>query len=191
MRCRPATPSDAAAIAAIGREAFPPTYAGSLDAKVIGTVVDALYTDQAVAADIRAAESNPDSRFLVTATDAVESEDLAGGFARIDGFLHYDELGPEPELHRIYLRPSAIGTGAGSALMAALHQSLSPDRRYVLLVATANTRAVAFYRRHGLEVRESVDGVEHYRTHMGVDIDESALPYPAFIMQRHPPRAAR
>lgn len=102
----------------------------------------------------------------------------------MDGFLHYDECGPEPELHRIYLRPEAIRSGAGSALMAALHDSLPAGTRYVLLVAANNDRAIAFYRRHGLNIREPVDGVDYYRTHMGVDIAADAEPYPALIMAR-------
>lgn len=172
MNVRAATPEDAAAVAEIGRVAFPPTYAGSLDPGTIATVVDALYTDGAAAAGIEAAQRNPDSRFLV-----VEDGDT------VQGFLHYDELGAEPELHRIYLRPQAIGTGAGSMLMGALHESLPPGKRYVLLVGADNTRAIAFYRRHGLEVREDVDAVEHYRINMGVDLPPGTEPYPAHIMQ--------
>ena len=140
---------------------------------MIDTVVQALYTDDAVEASILAASATADSRFLVVDNGT-----------RVDGFLHYDELGPEPELHRLYLRPQAISTGAGSALMQALHDSLAPDRCYVLLVAAVNTRAISFYERHGLRVRDSVDGVEYYRTHMGVDIGAGAPPYPAHIMQR-------
>ncbi len=173
MITRPATCSDAPAVAEIGRLAFPPTYAGSLDPSVIDTVVKALYTEEATAATIEVAGRNPDSRFLVVENDG-----------RVDGFLHYDELGPEPELHRIYLLPAAIGTGAGSALMRALHETLSPDKSYVLLVAAGNTRAIAFYEGHGLAVRDEVDGVEYYRTHMGVDIAADAKPYPAYIMAR-------
>ena len=173
MLVRAATPADAPAIAEIGRIAFPPTYAGSLDPAVIATVVDALYTDEGAAATIAVSEADPGSRLFI-----VER----GG--RVDGFLHYDECGPEPELHRIYLRPEAIRSGAGSALMAALHDSLPADTRYVLLVAANNDRAIAFYRRHGLHIRESVDGVDYYRTHMGVDIDADAEPYPALIMAR-------
>ncbi len=173
MLARTATALDAAAVAEIGRMAFPPTYAGSLDPMVIQTVVGTLYTDEAAAASITAAATQPATRFLV-----VQNDD------RVDGFLHYDELGPEPELHRLYLRPSAIGTGAGSALMAALHEGLGSQQRYILLVAAANTRAITFYRRHGLDVRDSVDGVDYYRTHMGVDIAADAAPYPALIMQR-------
>lgn len=174
MQVRTATVDDAPAVAEIGRVAFPPTYAGSLDPAVIDTVVRALYTDDAVAAHIEAAGRQPDSRFLV-----VESN------GRVNGFLHYDELGPEPELHRIYLRPDTIGTGAGSALMRGLHETLAPGKRYVLLVAANNVRAIAFYEHHGLVVRESVDGVDYYRTYMGVEIDPDAEPYPAYIMARH------
>lgn len=154
MHARTATLADAAAVAEIGRVAFPPTHAGSLDTAVIDTVVGALYTEEATAAAIAAACRQENSRFLV-----VQNGD------RVDGFLHYDELGPEPELHRIYLRPAAIGTGAGSA--------------------AANTRAIDFHRRHGLEVRDSVDGVDYYRVNMGVDIAADAAPHPAYVMARN------
>lgn len=165
--------ADAAAIAEIGRVAFPPTYAGSLDPAVIETVVAALYTDEAVSATVAASAADPYSRFFVVERDG-----------RLAGFLHYDELGPEPELHRIYLHPAAIGVGAGSTLMDALHDSLPAGKRYVLLVAADNTSAVEFYQRHGLEVRDAVDAVDYYRRIMGVDIDAGAAPYPAYVMQR-------
>ena len=173
MQVRQASVDDAPAVAAIGRLAFPPTYAGSLDPAVIETVVGALYVDDAVADDIETANRQPDSRFLVAERDG-----------RVAGFLHYDELGPEPELHRIYLHPEAIGTGTGSALVNTLHETLNPGKRYILLVATSNRRAIAFYERHGLAVRTTVDSVEYYRTHMGVEIAPDAAPYPAYIMQR-------
>ena len=166
MLVRTATSADAPAIAEIGRIAFPPTYAGSLDPSVIATVVDALYSDEGAAATVEASEADSDSRLFVLERDG-----------RVEGFLHYDERGPEPELHRIYLHPDAISTGGGSALMTG-------KGGYVLLVAANNARAIAFYRRHGLEIREAVDGVEYYRTHMGIDIDAGADPYPAYIMQR-------
>ena len=173
MQVRAARALDAPAIAEIGRLAFPRTYAGSLDPAVIATVVDALYTGDGAAATVAAAAADPTSRMFVL--------EVAG---RIDGFLHYDECGPEPELHRIYLRPEAISTGGGSALMEALHGSLPPGKQYVLLVAANNDRAIAFYRRHGLHIRESVDSVDYYRRVMGVDIDADADPYPAYIMER-------
>lgn len=165
--------ADAAAIAEIGRVAFPPTYAGSLDPAVIETVVAALYTDDAVAATVTASAADPRSRFFVVERDG-----------RVAGFLHYDERGSEPELHRIYLHPDVIGTGAGSTLMYALHDSLPATTRYVLLVAAANANAIAFYRRHGLAVRDTVDGVDYYRRVMGVDISADAAPYPAYVMAR-------
>ena len=61
--------------------------------------------------------------------------------------LHYDESGPEPELHRLYLHPQAIGTGAGSALISALHDCLARGECYALLVAASNARAIAVYER--------------------------------------------
>ena len=173
MLARTATVDDAAAISEIGRVAFPPTYAGSLDAAVIEAVVAALYTEAAVAASVTNSAADPSSRFLVAERDG-----------RVLGFLHYDEVGPEPELHRLYLHPDAIGVGAGSALMRALNESLPADKRYVLLVAAANRRAIAFYQRHGLAIRDRVDGVAYYRAVMGVEISDDAAPYPAYVMQR-------
>lgn len=169
---RPARALDAEAIASIGRVAFPPTYAAFLDPAVIATVVDQLYSTDAVSASLAASRTDPAARFLVAER---------GG--AVIGFLDYDEFGPEPELHRIYLSPEAIGTGAGSALMNALHGDL-PDRAgYVLLVAGENTRAVEFYRRHGLTVRESIDAIPYYRERMGVAIHPGAEPVAAHIME--------
>ena len=170
---RPGQPTDAAAIAAIGQLAFPPTYAGAVEPAVIATVVEQLYTADAVRASIAVSAADPRSRFLVA--------ERAG---EVVGFIDYDELGPEPELHRIYLHPDAIGTGAGSALIKSLHAVLATDAPYVLLVAAANSRAIAFYQRHGLAIRDSVDAVPYYRERMGVDIRADAVPVAAYIMER-------
>jgi hypothetical protein len=99
---RPAEARDDPAIAAIGQVAFPPTYHGVIPPAVIDFVARALYTEQAVAASFDALRPDPGSRFLVAEIDD-----------EIARFLHYDERGQEPELHRIYLRPDAIGWGVG------------------------------------------------------------------------------
>ena len=103
------------------------------------------------------------------------------------GFLHYDELGPEPELHRIYLRPEAIGSGVGTVLMDALHTNLPAGAGYILLVVADNAPAIAFYRRHGLVARETVDAMPYYRAHMGVAIPSDAPHVSALIMERRMP----
>ena len=65
------------------------------------------------------------------------------------------EPGPaDIELRRIYLMKQAQGTGLGAALMArALEDATAAGRTRVLLgVWDQNTRARAFYERHGFEV---------------------------------------
>lgn len=58
---------------------------------------------------------------------------------------------PSAELHSLYLDSPVIGTGAGTALHDAgvAHLAACGLRRAVLWVYTANTRAQAFYARHG------------------------------------------
>jgi ribosomal protein S18 acetylase RimI-like enzyme len=69
-------------------------------------------------------------------------------------------------------------------LIDALHASLSAEVRYVLLVTAQNARAIAFYERHGLVIREAVDATPYYREHMDVDIPLDAPPVDAYIMER-------
>jgi ribosomal protein S18 acetylase RimI-like enzyme len=173
VRVRPAEANDAAAIAAIGQVAFPPTYQGVVPSGVIEFVVGELYTERAVAASIDELRRHPNSWFLVAEVDG-----------ELAGFLHYDERGPEPELHRIYLRPDAIGSGVGTNLIEALHASLPAEAQYVLLVVTQNARAIAFYQRHGLVIRETVDAISYYRANMHVDIPPHAPHAPAYVMER-------
>jgi len=58
---------------------------------------------------------------------------------------------------------------------------------YILLVVADNARAIAFYRRHGLVVRETIDAMPYYRAHMSVAIPSDAPPVSAHIMERHAP----
>ena len=58
--------------------------------------------------------------------------------------------------------------------MEALHASLLPGADYILLVVADNARAIAFYRRHGLVVRETIDAMPYYRAHMSVAIPSDA-----------------
>jgi len=164
---------DAASVSALGRVAFPHTYQGILAPAVIDAVVDQLYTVEAAAASIAAASEQPTSRFLV----AEIGNDVIG-------FLHYDEAGPEPELHRLYLRPGAIGSGVGTVLIETLHESLGADSTYVLLVAADNARAIAFYRRHGLAVRDTIDAMPYYRERTRVTLPADVPRVEAHIMER-------
>ena len=173
-RARLAQPRDAPSISALGRVALQRTYGGMAAQTAIDAVVAQLYDVEAVTASIAAAQQHPGSRFLVA-----EIGD------HVVGFLDYDERGPEPELHRIYLRPDVIGCGVGTLLVDALHESLPADAAYVLLVLAGNTRAIAFYRRHGLVVRDTIDVAPYYLERMGVTLPADTA-MTAHVMERRP-----
>jgi diamine N-acetyltransferase len=173
IRVRDATPADAAGIARVGRSALPQTFAELIpDPVVVDSIVAQSYAEEALAECIGRCALDATACFLVAEEDG-----------RIVGFLHYDELGAEPELHRIYLDPSCLRRGVGSALMDELHGRLAPAAEYVLMVVAANEPAVSFYRRHGLTVDRRVDGVRHMREQMGVAFPPGAPEVPALIMR--------
>ena len=99
------------------------------------------------------------------------------------GYLHYDCDGAEPELHRIYVDLERKRAGIGSALMRELHARLRPGSSYVLLVVEANTRARAFYERHGLIVERRLDGPSHYRATIRLDLDSPPQVADALLMR--------
>jgi GNAT superfamily N-acetyltransferase len=76
--------------------------------------------------------------------------------------------GDEAELHAIYVRPDAWGTGAGRALMDAAvgHLAEAGCRDVVLWVLATNERARRFYEKagwhaDGAEAPHDVGGVDH------------------------------
>lgn len=170
---REARESDAGAVSRIGREAVPRTFAAIIpDPVVVETIVAQSYVEPAVAASIARCADAGDAAFLVA--------EKAG---RVVGFLHYDEFGPEPELHRLYLDPACLRRGVGSALMRELHSRIGTGASYVLMVVAANEPAVAFYRRHGLVVERHVDGPRHMHEQMGVEFPPGTPQVPAFVMR--------
>jgi GNAT superfamily N-acetyltransferase len=98
----------------------------------------------------------PDRGTLVAEVDGV-----VVGFANLS-------TGEEAELHAIYVRPEAWGTGAGRALMAEAVRRLAEEgcREVVLWVLATNDRARRFYekagwRTDGGEAAHDVGGVAH------------------------------
>jgi ribosomal protein S18 acetylase RimI-like enzyme len=173
---RDASPSDASAIAAIGTAAMPAQYAGLIDPEVIAAAVDQAYAPSAVADCIERCSAAEDASFLVA-----EWSD------HVVGFLHFDAFGPEPELHRLYLDREHRGAGIGSMLMEGLHERVPADLAYMLLVVAGNDGAVRFYRRHGLHVERTVDGLEYYSERMGVVFPSGAPPVRLILMRRSVP----
>lgn len=172
LQIRAAERRDAAAIAAFGSVAFRRTYEDAVPKRLVDTVVGQTYTTTALERTIARCTREEGAHFLV-AEDADE---------RVVGYLHFDSAGSEPELHRIYVDPEQTGRGIGHLLVEELHRRLPAGSSYVLLVVAANTRAIRFYERHGLQRDHEVDAVQHYRDAMNVELPPAAE-VPSLIMR--------
>lgn len=170
---RDASPGDAAAIAAIGREAVPAQYAGLIDPAVIDAAVSQTYAPSAIADCVERCRAAEDACFVIAELSR-----------RVVGFLHFDAFGPEPELHRLYVDHRHRSAGVGALLMDMLHERVPADLAYMLLVVAGNDRAVRFYERHGLRVERTVDGLEYYGERMGVEFPADAPPVRMVLMRR-------
>ena len=169
---RPAVSTDAAAVAAVGRAAFTRQYEGLMDPANYTLAADRWYSPDAIEASIDACSADPSAHFLIAERDA-----------GIVGFLHYDEAGPEPELHRIYLAEEERGRGTGSVLMEELHARLPATAEYTLAVVEGNDAAVRFYCRHGLEIERRVSGKRYYIETAGLDLPDSTVDFGLLLMR--------
>lgn len=169
---RAAVAADAPAVAAVGRVAFTRQYVGLVDPANYTWAAQQWYSDEAVEASIKHCERDPAACFLVAERDGA-----------LLGFLQYDEAGPQPELHRIYVAPSAQGSGVGALLMNALHEQLPPPASYVLVVVEGNDDAVRFYQRHGLRQDGRVDAHSYYRETAGITFPAGAQDFYCILMR--------
>ncbi len=158
---REATVADAPAISAIGTVAFPAVHNDIVGEAFSAAVVEQTYSIGALTECISRCARADDAVFFVAERDGA-----------VVGYLHYDCMGPEPELHRIYVDPEQKRGGIGSVLLGEFHAWLDPGSSYILLVAEANRDAQAFYARHGLVVERSVDGTRHYGDAMSIEVDQ-------------------
>jgi len=172
-RIRAAEHTDASAVARIGSAAMSAQYIGLVDPEAVRAAVRQTYSVESIADCIERCRSADAAEFLVAERDG-----------NVEGFLHFDSFGPEPELHRLYVDGEARSAGLGSRLMEALNDRLPESVRYMLLVVEGNDRAVAFYQRHGLQVAEQVDGLVYYRERMGVDFPASTRPFRLVLMRQ-------
>lgn len=143
LTTRDAVPADAPVIRAVADRAWPAAYDGLFEPSFIELVLERTYDPALLARAI----ADPASQFLVA-----EDGDT------VVGYLHY----ADGELHRLYVEPARIGTGAGRMLLDELERRLPPGTEYVALVRGGNERAVAFYLRRGFEAAERVDGFRRY-----------------------------
>jgi diamine N-acetyltransferase len=112
-------------------------------------------------------------------TEAGREIHLAFDCARLVGFLDCGALGlpvdaPKPhglELYRLYLDPSAKGSGLANTLMdMAISWARAKEAGALYLgVYCDNTRAQAFYRRHGFEI------IGAYQFKVGNTLDDERI----------------
>jgi GNAT superfamily N-acetyltransferase len=159
---REATVADASAISAIGSVAFPAVHNEIVGEEFSAAVVQQTYSISALTECISRCARADDAVFFVAERDG-----------DVVGYLHYDCVGPEPELHRIYVDPEQKRGGVGSVLMRDFHAWLDPGSSYVLMVAEANQDAQAFYARHGLVIEGRVNGNQHYSDAMSIELNEA------------------
>ena len=169
---RAAVAPDAHGVACVGRAAFVRQYEGLVDPANYTWAARQWYSEQAVLESIQQSETDAHACFLVAERDG-----------RIVGFLQYDEAGPEPELHRIYVAADAQGSGVGGALMNALHERLPSAASYVLVVVEGNDVAVRFYQRHGLREEGRVDAHSYYRSTAGIVFPAGAKDFRCLLMR--------
>jgi GNAT superfamily N-acetyltransferase len=176
VEIRPATVDDGVLLAPLAEGALRATYAPFAQRVVYESVIAQTCTPQALAATIAAATDGAGGAagwFLV----AVEGE-------RPVGFLDFGGDGHGLELRRLYTAADQTGRGIGAALLADLEARLAPGTTYTAIVHVANTRALAFWARHGFETVGVVDTRDHFQAHRGLSFTEPAEPEPALILER-------
>jgi ribosomal protein S18 acetylase RimI-like enzyme len=171
-RVRTAVAADAEAVGVVGRLAFVRQYEGLVDPANYTWAARQWYSDEAVLESIELCGTDPAACFLVAERDG-----------EIVGFLQYDEAGPEPELHRIYVALHAQGSGVGGRLIAALHDRLPSTATYVLVVVEGNAAAVRFYQRHGLREAGRVGAHGYYRETAGIVFPAEAEDFRCILMR--------
>jgi ribosomal protein S18 acetylase RimI-like enzyme len=166
---------DTAKTAALGSAAFRETHAELLEDAVVEAIVSQIYSEESICRSIRACRDGSSAYFLV-----------AHRGASLVGFLEYDELGDEPELHRLYVHPDQKGSGIGTALLRALHERLPLDVRYRVTVSAKNMPALRFYERHGFH--ETGRATQHYP---GVELPADAQPGAVVFLDAPVPRTSK
>jgi ribosomal protein S18 acetylase RimI-like enzyme len=137
---RDAGEQDAADIARIGSLSMRAQYRELVDPAAVEAAIDQSYSLAALTTCMDRCTASQGAHFLVAELDDA-----------VVGYLHFDDFGPEPELHRIYVDPDGRGHGVGAALLFELHSRLPARMPYMLLVMEGNDHAVAFYEHHGFE----------------------------------------
>lgn len=125
---RPATISDAAAIASLGSRVFSTTFGFSIPASDLKAYLDEAYSISAIEDDIRSASTQ-----LIVA--------CAGPDEKVIGFAQLTEFTTEPciadlesvvELQRLYVEPEYHGSGVGKTLTKEV-EAMARDQGYRII----------------------------------------------------------
>jgi RimJ/RimL family protein N-acetyltransferase len=160
MRIRPATPADAAAIAAVHVASWQGAYRGQLPDEVL----DGLDVERRTAGWQQYLAQDGQATFVA------EDEGRVVGFVHLNAARDDDAEPATGEVIAIYALPEAWGTGAGRELMAAALEWLREAgyRTATLWVLDRNARARRFYELAGWEP----DGVAKDDVVAGVPVTE-------------------
>lgn len=147
MILRDATPADAAALAALGRDSFISKFGAMYRPSDLATFLKQTHADAFVASEI----ANPQVRYRL----AARGQRLLG-YCKLglSGGWPEHARGTRPiELKQLYTAPGATGGGIGAALMDwALATAKAHGADEVQLsVWSGNDGAQRFYQRHGFE----------------------------------------
>ncbi|MEM7051516.1 MAG: GNAT family N-acetyltransferase [Acidobacteriota bacterium] len=150
LELRLATTSDVATLADLGARTFRDAFAADNDPDDLERYLATAFSPAQVAREL----ADPGATFLLACDPGAERTPL--GYVKLQAGGRYPCLGGRRpvELVRLYVESSAIGTGCGSALMAAC---LAEARRQGfdrlwLGVWEHNPRAIRFYERWHFEV---------------------------------------
>lgn len=151
MSIRPATAEDIPTIRSIALRTWPVAYGAILAPAQLQYMLELMYNPNALAEQFRTAEH----RFAVW-----EAAGEAEGFA---GYEHSHGTAGRTKLHKLYVSPTAQGTGAGRALLRYVIQAAQEVGDVVVqLNVNRFNRARTFYERNGfVVVRDEVIDIGH------------------------------
>ena len=145
---RIASSSDAPALAVLAERTFRSAFEANNAPEDIEAYVRGAFSRDRIASEL----ADSASTFLVS---VLEGERKLVGYAKLrTGTTDPSVTGPRPvELERLYVEPSAIGSGIGAALMQAVmdHAEAEGHQTLWLGVWEKNERALVFYERWGFE----------------------------------------
>lgn len=140
-----ATEEDFAVIRQIAYDTWPATYSNILSAAQLSFMLGKMYSEEALAQNAQNGH-----RFLL-----VGNTESTLGFA---AYEHDYEQRPVTRLHKLYVLPSAQGTGAGKALIDHVEQlAREYGSKAVSLNVNRFNTAYGFYLKRGYEKTAEVD----------------------------------